>query len=76
LHSLRDIYYAEKQIEKALPEMIDKATNPELQTGFKKHLDQTRGDVARVEEVFDMQGSKPRASTVPTSTAFSRKRMR
>ena len=73
VHTLRDIYYAEKQIEKALPKMIDKATNPELQEGFEKHLDQTRGHVARVEEVFDMHGWKPRASTARPSTAFSMK---
>ena len=36
VHTLRDIYYAEKQIEKALPKMIDKATNPELKAGLRK----------------------------------------
>jgi ferritin-like metal-binding protein YciE len=39
VHTLRDIYYAEKQIEKALPKMIDKATDPQLKAGFEKHLD-------------------------------------
>ena len=38
VHTLRDIYYAEKQIEKALPKMIDKATDPQLKAGFEKHL--------------------------------------
>ena len=43
VHTLRDIYYAEKQIEKALPKMVEKATNPQLKAGFDKHLGQTRG---------------------------------
>ena len=53
VHTLRDIYYAEKQIEKALPKMIDKATNAQLKAGFEKHLEQTRGHIERVEEVFE-----------------------
>ena len=56
VHTLRDIYYAEKQIEKALPKMIDKATAPDLRSGFEKHLDQTKGHIARVEQVFEMHG--------------------
>ena len=42
VHTLRDIYYAEKQIEKALPKMVDKATSPELKAGFEKHLQETK----------------------------------
>ena len=38
-HQLQDIYYAEQQITKALPKMIDKATNRDLVTGFKPHLE-------------------------------------
>ncbi len=56
VHTLRDIYYAEKQIEKALPKMIDKATDPKLKAGFEKHLRETAGHIARVEEVFEMHG--------------------
>ena len=41
VHTLRDIYYAEKQIEKALPKMVEKATDPQLRAGFEKHLGQT-----------------------------------
>ena len=37
-HTLRDIYYAEKQIVQALPEMIDKASDPQLKQGFQTHL--------------------------------------
>ena len=39
VHTLRDIYYAEKQIEKSLPKMIDKATDPQLKAGFRKRRD-------------------------------------
>jgi ferritin-like metal-binding protein YciE len=54
VHQLRDIYYAEAQILKALPKMIDKASNADLKNGFSEHLEQTRGHVARLEQVFDM----------------------
>ena len=56
VHTLRDIYYAEQQIVKALPGMIEKATNSDLKTAFKKHLEETKGHVKRVEEVFRMHG--------------------
>lgn len=56
VHTLRDIYYAEKQIVDALPKMIDKATSPELKAGFEKHLRETQGHIERVEKVFDMHG--------------------
>ena len=56
VHTLRDIYYAEKQIRDALPDMIEEATNPMLKQGFQKHLEETRGHIARVEEVFGMHG--------------------
>ena len=38
VHTLRDIYYAEKQIVQALPDMIEKASNPQLKQGFQSHL--------------------------------------
>jgi ferritin-like metal-binding protein YciE len=56
VHSLRDIYYAEKQIVKALPDMIEKAADPELKQGFQTHLGETKTHVKRVEEVFRMHG--------------------
>lgn len=65
VHTLRDIYYAEKQIEKALPKMIDKATAPELKAGFEKHLEQTRGHIQRVEEVFELHGVKAKEVNCP-----------
>ena len=42
VHTLQDIYYAEKQITKALPEMIEKATDPQLKQAFQTHLGRNR----------------------------------
>ncbi|MEK0084832.1 ferritin-like domain-containing protein [Benzoatithermus flavus] len=50
---LRDIYHAEKQILKALPKMAKSAQHPELRQAFEQHLEQTRGQVERLEQVFD-----------------------
>ena len=43
LHSLQDIYYAEHQIEKALPDMVKKASDAELKKGFQTHLQADQG---------------------------------
>jgi ferritin-like metal-binding protein YciE len=56
VHQLRDIYYAENQILKALPEMIEKASDPQLKQAFQSHLGETKGHVQRVEQVFKMHG--------------------
>ena len=65
LHTLQDIYYAEKQVLQALPKMIDKATNPDLRQGFEHHLDETRGHVQRLEEVFGKIGNTPKGVNCP-----------
>ena len=65
VHTLQDIYYAEKQIEKALPKMIDKAGAGELRDGFEKHLEQTHNHVARLEKVFEMHGETPKGVDCP-----------
>ena len=65
VHVLRDIYYAEKQILKALPDMIEKATSPQLKNGFQTHLRETRGHVERVEQVFRMHGVEARGADCP-----------
>lgn len=65
VHTLRDIYYAEKQILKALPKMIEKATNPALKQGFEKHLQETEGHVKRVEQVFEMHGVEAKGVNCP-----------
>jgi ferritin-like metal-binding protein YciE len=65
VHTLRDIYYAEKQIVEALPKMIEKATAPDLKAGFEKHLEETEGHVERVEKVFDMHGVEAKEVDCP-----------
>lgn len=59
VHQLQDIYYAERRIVGALPDMISKATSPELKAAFEAHLGQTRNHVKRVEQVFQMHGAEP-----------------
>lgn len=53
-HLLQDMYYAESKIAKALPKMADKATNSDLKKGFEKHLDETKGQISKLEEVFEI----------------------
>lgn len=65
VHQLQDIYYAEKQITKALPTMIEKATNPQLKQGFQSHLGETRNHVKRLEQVFQMHGHAPKGVDCP-----------
>lgn len=65
LHSLQDIYYAERQIEKSLPGMIKKASDSELKRGFQAHLKQTRGQVKRLERVFKTLKEEPRGVRCP-----------
>ena len=62
LHQLQDIYYAEQQITKALPKMIDKATNRDLAAGFKTHLEETYKQIERLDKVFEKLGKKPSAT--------------
>ena len=65
LHQLQDVYYAEKQITKSLPTMIEKATDPQLKAGFEQHLRETEGQVTRLERVFDSIGETPKGVTCP-----------
>jgi ferritin-like metal-binding protein YciE len=65
VHTLEDIFYAENQILKSLPEMIEKATDAKLKQGFKQHLGETETQVKRLEQVFKMHGSEPRGVDCP-----------
>jgi len=58
---LKDIYWAEKAITKALPEMIDNATSPDLVEALSTHLSETEGQVERLEQVFKQLGLKAEA---------------
>jgi ferritin-like metal-binding protein YciE len=61
--TLKDIYYAEKQIVKALPKMAKAATSPALKAGFEKHLDESEGHVERLEQIFEIIGVPARGKT-------------
>jgi len=65
VHQLQDIYYAEKQLLKALPKMADKATDPQLKQGFSTHLEETKTHVQRLEEVFRMHGAEVKGVDCP-----------
>lgn len=65
VHTLQDIYYAEKKIAKSLPTMIEKASDPQLKADFKHHLGETENHILRVEEVFKMHGAKPKTTKCP-----------
>ena len=63
VHTLQDIYYAENQVLKSLPKMIDKAGDPALKQAFERHLEETKGQVARLEQVFEQHGQKVKGVT-------------
>jgi ferritin-like metal-binding protein YciE len=65
VHQLRDIYYAEKQIVKALPDMIEKATDPTLKQGFETHLGETKNHVTRLEQVFKLHDVEAKGVDCP-----------
>ena len=63
LDTLKDIYYAEKQIVKTLPKMAKAATSAELKAGFEQHLEESEGHVERLEQVFELIGKPARGKT-------------
>ncbi len=63
VHQLQDLYNAENQIIKALPKMIKKASADELKAVFTEHLEVTRGQVDRLEQVFESLGEKVKGKT-------------
>src|SRR6201992_4290170 len=60
LDTLKDIYYAEKQILKALPKMAKAAASDELRAAFEKHHDETEGQIERLEQIFELIGKPAR----------------
>jgi ferritin-like metal-binding protein YciE len=56
VHTLKDIYYAENQIAKNLPDMVSKASDPTLKQGFETHLKETKEQIRRLEQVFQLLG--------------------
>jgi ferritin-like metal-binding protein YciE len=63
LDTLKDIYFAEKQILKALPKMARAAQSEEGKAGFLQHRDETQGHVERLEQVFELIGKPARGKT-------------
>src|SRR5258708_38027795 len=72
LHGLQDIYYAEHQITKALPKMIDKATNRDLANGLKAHLEETNKQMERLEKVLQKPDNKPSRTQSPATEGISK----
>ena len=65
VHGLQDIYYAENQITKALPKMIDMATNRDLSKGLSEHLEETKRQIERLDKVFGKLGKSPSGTKCP-----------
>ena len=63
--TLKDIYYAERKILRALPKMARGAQSPELRAAFEKHEEETQGHVERLQQVFDLIGKPARGKTCP-----------
>ena len=63
IDTLKDIYYAEKQILKTLPKMAKAASSPDLKAAFEKHRDETETHVERLTQVFEIAGKAPRGKT-------------
>jgi ferritin-like metal-binding protein YciE len=65
VHTLRDIYYAENQIVKSLPDMIEKANDPQLKQGLQTHLRETENHVKRLDQVFRLHGEEAKGVDCP-----------
>lgn len=60
-HALKDIYYAEKKIYKALPKMIKAASDAALVDGLSTHREETEGHIERLEQIFELLSKRPKA---------------
>lgn len=65
IHTLKDIYYAEQEIAKALPVMEQRASNSELKKGFKAHLKETKTQIERLNTVFELCNEKAKGQKCP-----------
>ena len=63
VEELQDLYDAEQQITEALPKMAEAANHPQLKAAFQQHLEQTRGQIRRLEQVFQSLGQAPKRKT-------------
>ena len=60
IDELKDLYNAENQLVKALPKMAKAASSEKLRAGFEEHLEQTKGHVSRLEQIFESLGESPK----------------
>jgi len=65
VHTVQDIYYAEQQIAKALPKLGKSAGSPELKAAFEKHLEETKGQIERLKQVFNEIGQPAKGEQCP-----------
>ena len=65
MHTLRDVYYAEKRIVQGLPKMAKAVNSDALKTAFEDHLEETKGQVDRLEKVFSQRGAKAEGEKCP-----------
>ncbi|WP_342640074.1 ferritin-like domain-containing protein [Rhodoligotrophos ferricapiens] len=63
--TLKDIYYAERKIVKALPKMARGAKLPELKAALEKHREETEGQIERLQQVFEIFGKRAQGKTCP-----------
>lgn len=63
VHELRDLYDAEQQLIRALPELAQAANSDELRKGFEQHLAETRGHAQRLEQLFKALGEEPKGKS-------------
>src|ERR1700722_8381205 len=63
IDELKDIYSAEKQITRALPKMVKATTSDELKQAFQSHLEETKGQIERLDKIFEILGKAPRGKT-------------
>jgi ferritin-like metal-binding protein YciE len=61
--TLKDVYFAEKQILRALPKMAREARTPELKSAFETHRDETEGQIERLNQIFEQMGRPARGKT-------------
>jgi ferritin-like metal-binding protein YciE len=65
VNELKNIYYMEKEIVDNLPSMIEAATTPDLRKALSSHLEQTKTQVMRIDQVFELQGLRPESGSCP-----------
>ena len=73
VEELRDLYNAEKQLVKALPKMAKTATNEDLKDAFTTHLEETKGHVERLEQIFEKLGKRAGGKTCKAMQADNTK---